>query len=180
MALIILNTPTFNVDEFEQPYNIPMKESEETFAFGYGINEFRKLPEEPHKVPIKLIEEENSSECGIYFYFSGAARSCLGDSGGPVFSYLNNNNQESSTPLFIGLSLQIALYVDSKNKNKKFIYGENVNLRDEEMEKCRTANELSVLKKECILGWLEYLVYNESNFRRKEILKEIFNSFIWK
>nr|CAD2174047.1 unnamed protein product [Meloidogyne enterolobii] len=39
MALIILNTPTFNVDEFEQPYNIPMKESEETFAFGYGINE---------------------------------------------------------------------------------------------------------------------------------------------
>nr|CAD2174048.1 unnamed protein product [Meloidogyne enterolobii] len=48
------------------------------------------------------------------------------------------------------------------------------------MEKCRTANELSVLKKECILGWLEYLVYNESNFRRKEILKEIFDSFIWK
>uniref|UniRef100_A0A914MZI9 Uncharacterized protein n=1 Tax=Meloidogyne incognita TaxID=6306 RepID=A0A914MZI9_MELIC len=39
MALIILNTPTFNVDEFEQPYNIPTKESEETFAFGYGINE---------------------------------------------------------------------------------------------------------------------------------------------
>ncbi|CAK5083340.1 unnamed protein product [Meloidogyne enterolobii] len=103
-----------------------------------------------------------------------------GDSGGPVFSYLNNNNQESSTPSFIGLSLQIALYVDSKNTNKKFIYGENVNLRDEEMEKCRTANELSVLKKECILGWLEYLVYNESNFRRKEILKEIFDSFIWK
>nr|CAD2163988.1 unnamed protein product [Meloidogyne enterolobii] len=77
MALIILNTPTFNFDEFEQPYNIPTKEGEETFAFGYGINEFRKLPEEPHKVPIKLIEEENSSECAIYFYFSGAARSCL-------------------------------------------------------------------------------------------------------
>ncbi|KAL7080637.1 hypothetical protein ACQ4LE_000890 [Meloidogyne hapla] len=182
MALIILNTPNyyFMFDDFSQFYNIPLR-SEETFAFGYGINEFRHMPKEPHKVPIKLVEG-SSSDCTIDFYFSGSGKSCLGDSGGPVFSYLNT--QEFSSPSFIGLSLQIASYEDNllnnQNKRKELVYGENVNLGEEEMENCRKAKELIVLKKECIQNWLKWLVYNEKNIRRKLILKEVFNSFLWK
>uniref|UniRef100_A0A1I8B703 Uncharacterized protein n=1 Tax=Meloidogyne hapla TaxID=6305 RepID=A0A1I8B703_MELHA len=131
MALIILNTPNyyFMFDDFSQFYNIPLR-SEETFAFGYGINEFRHMPKEPHKVPIKLVEG-SSSDCTIDFYFSGSGKSCL-----------------------IGLSLQIASYEDNllnnQNKRKELVYGENVNLGEEEMENCRKAKELIVLKKECI------------------------------
>ena len=79
------------------------------------------------------------------------------------------NTQEFSSPSFvfiyilkfylnfslkIGLSLQIASYEDNllnnQNKRKELVYGENVNLGEEEMENCRKAKELIVLKKECI------------------------------
>ncbi|KAF7634326.1 hypothetical protein Mgra_00006292 [Meloidogyne graminicola] len=76
--------------------NIEINKNTETFAFGYGITEYQQIPEEPHKVSIKLTK--NSSECTIEFNFSGTAKSCLGDSGGPVFSYFRT--QQASSLLF--------------------------------------------------------------------------------